>query len=64
MYNTRLLLSLLLEAGFVLKRNNGGHARYHCGAVNIDVPVHKREQSPAVAANIRKAIQRALAFHA
>lgn len=59
MYNTYVWLRILRRLGFSLKRARGGHARFARGNVNIDVPVHQKELSRTVVANIRKAIRAA-----
>lgn len=57
LYNRRIWLRKLLNAGFRLRRTNGGHARYTCNTINIDVPIHQRELSHTVVASLRRAIR-------
>lgn len=57
MYHTQTWIRLLHSNGFICKRKRGGHARFACGSISVDLPIHKKELSRIVIASIKRALR-------
>jgi hypothetical protein len=56
--DTRYWIERLHEAGFSLKRTNGGHARFINASVAVDIPIHKKAQSMKVVMSLKRSIRK------